>query len=103
MHTKISFQKFRKYVLKLTFQKFKKYILKSVFINSENKVNKSIEINNKFFKIPNLLFKKDIKKNYNSEIKEALIFNKNLFLENFIIPNRLKFPFFRNILEKYYT
>ena len=72
-------------------------------INSENKVNNSIEINNKFFNIPNLLFKKDIKKNYNSEIKEALIFNKNLFLENFIIPNKLKFPFFRNILEKYYT
>ena len=72
-------------------------------INSENKVNNSIEINNKFLKIPNLLFKKDIKKNYNSEIKEALIFNKNLLLENFIIPNRLKFPFFRNILEKYYT
>ena len=72
-------------------------------INSENKVNNSIEINNKFFKIPKLLFKKDIKKNYNSEIKEALIFNKNLFLENFIIPNRLQFPLFRNILEKYYT
>ena len=72
-------------------------------INSENKVNNSIEINNKFFKIPKLLFKKDIKKNYNSEIKEALIFNKNLLLENFIIPNRLQFPLFRNILEKYYT
>ena len=34
--------------------------------------------------------------------KNALIFNRNLLMENFIIPNRLKFPLFRNILEKYF-
>ena len=36
-------------------------------------------------------------------IKEALIFNKNLLMENFILPNRLRLPLSRNILEKYYS
>ena len=62
----------------------------------------SIEINNKLFKIPKLLLKKDINTNSKYEIREALIFNKNLLVENFIMPNRLKFPLFRNILENYY-
>jgi len=39
----------------------------------------------------------------NKDIKKALILNKNLLMKNFIIPNGLKFPLFRNILEKYYT
>jgi len=34
--------------------------------------------------------------------KKALIFNRNLLMENFILPNRLKFPLFRNILENYF-
>ena len=37
-----------------------------------------------------------------NEIREALIFNKKLFMKNFIIPNKLKLPSFRNILENYY-
>ena len=41
--------------------------------------------------------------NTKDEIKKALIFNKNLLMENFIVPNNLKFPLFRNILENYYT
>ena len=65
--------------------------------------NNSIEINNKSFKIPKMLFNKKVKNNFGHEIKEALIFNKNLLLENFIVPNRLKFPFYRSILESYYT
>ena len=44
----------------------------------------------------------NLKVNKNTDIKKALIFNKNLFMENFIIPNRLKFPLFRNILENYF-
>ena len=48
-------------------------------------------------------YNKHIKKISNHEVKEALIFNKKLFMENFIIPNKLKLPSFRNILEKYYT
>ena len=64
--------------------------------------NNPIKINNKLFTIPNLLLKNNIDKNSNNEIRDALIFNKNLLMENFIIPNRLKFPLFRNILESYY-
>ena len=37
------------------------------------------------------------------EIKEALTFSKNLLIENFITPNRLRLPLSRNILEKYYN
>ena len=48
-------------------------------------------------------FYNNVALNNYEEIKKALIFNKNLFMENFITPNKLKFPFFRNILEQYYT
>ena len=44
----------------------------------------------------------DIKINNNDNYKKALSFNRNLLMENFIIPNRLKFPLFRNILENYF-
>ena len=64
--------------------------------------NNPIKINKKLFTIPNLLLKNNIDKNYNNEIRDTLIFNKNLLMENLIIPNRLKFPLFRNILESYY-
>ena len=70
--------------------------------DSEKKLSNSIEINGKSFKIPEMIIDKTIKKNSNNEIREALIFNKNLLIENFILPNRLKFPLFRNILENYY-
>ena len=41
--------------------------------------------------------------NYEDNIKKALIFNKKLLMENFILPNKLKFPLYRNILENYYS
>ena len=44
----------------------------------------------------------DLNNNQFKDVKEALIFNKNLFMENFILPNRLQFPLYRNILESYY-
>ena len=62
-----------------------------------------MQINNKSVKIPKIFFKRDMKNIYNYEIKEALIFNKELLLENFINPNKLRFPLFRNILENYYN
>ena len=71
--------------------------------NYSDESRNSIKINNKSFKIPKILSNINIMKNYNEDIKEALIFNKNLLLENFIIPNSLKLPFSRNILENYYT
>ncbi len=71
--------------------------------NYSDESNNLIKINNKSFKIPKILLNTNIKENYNNEIKEALFFNKNLLLENFIIPNSLKLPLSRNILENYYT
>ena len=35
--------------------------------------------------------------------KKALIFNKTLLMKNFIVPNKLKFPLFRNILESFFV
>ena len=70
--------------------------------NSNQTLNNMITLNEKTFKIPKF-FKNNEITITNAIIKEALLFNKNLFLENFILPNKLKIPFSRNILEKYYN
>ena len=61
-----------------------------------------IYINWELSLIKELGFDADLKINYNINIKKALIFNRNLLMKNFFIPNRLKFPLFRNILENYF-
>ena len=61
-----------------------------------------IYINWELSLIKELGFETNLKTNYNDDIKTALTFNRNLLMENFIIPNRLKFPLFRNILENYF-
>ena len=71
--------------------------------NKNKKDQNLIKINDKVFKIPTFLLEKNKKNVSNLDIKEALNFNKNIFLENFIIPNMLKFPLSRNILEKSYN
>ena len=71
--------------------------------NTEFKKSNFIEINNKSLKIPKIFLKNNIHTFYNNEIREALNFNKELLLENFINPNGLRFPLFRNILESYYN
>ena len=53
--------------------------------------------------IKELGFEADLKINYGHGIKKALTLNRNLLIKNFFLPNRLKFPLFRNILEKYYN
>jgi len=55
--------------------------------------------NNEKSYIINLSKKKDYD---NLEINKALIFNKKLLLENLFLPNNLKMPLSRNLLEKYY-
>ena len=52
--------------------------------------------------IKELGFETNLKTNYNDNTKKALMFNRNLLMENFIIPNRLKFPLFRSVLENYF-
>ena len=74
------------------------------FILKNKNQNNQIQINNKFFVLPKILLNNSNKKNFNKhDIKEALIFNKNLLNEKLIIPNRLRFPLSRKILEKYYN
>ena len=53
--------------------------------------------------IKELGFETNVKSNTVTNIKTALILNKKLLMENFIIPNRLKFPLYRNILENYFV
>ena len=53
--------------------------------------------------IKELGFEDNLKSNNYENIKKALSSNRNLLMENFIIPNRLKFPLFRNILENYFN
>ncbi len=61
------------------------------------------ETNFKNIKIPTII--NSVNKNdfTNFEINEALIFNKKLFLDNFFLPNNIKIPLSRILLEKYYT
>ena len=74
------------------------------FFNKNNNLNNNfINVNGRSFKIPRIILDSDIKKVSNAEVKEALIFNKNIILENFILPNKLRYPISRNILEKYYN
>ena len=61
-----------------------------------------IYINWELSLIKELGFEADLRKNYNMGIKKALTFNRNLLMKNFFIPNNLKFPLFRNILENYF-
>ena len=73
------------------------------FLNDTYTERKKITLCGKTFEIPKFLFEKEDKIVSDKDIREALIFNKNLFLENIIIPNRLKIPISRNILENYYN
>jgi len=70
----------------------------------ELKSNNWIElyINWELSLIKELGFEENLKTNFNYGPKKALTHNKRLLMENFIIPNGLKFPIYRNILEKYF-
>jgi len=74
-------------------------------INYNKSINKDIfiEINDKKFKVPKILMYEKFQKIYKTDVKEALMFNRNLLIENFILPNGLKIPLFRKILENYYS
>ena len=76
------------------------------FTNDENKkksFNKTVLIDDKVVKIPEILINNSSSKISNTQIREALVFNKFLLLENFIKPHSLRLPLSRNILEKYFT
>ena len=69
-------------------------------LSSDNWIK--LYINWELLLIKELGFEKDLSINFNDNTKKALIYNRNLLMENFIIPNGLKFPLFRNILENYF-
>jgi len=72
--------------------------------NNKSLENKSeyVQINDKSLKIPTFFNKGNYEKSTNHEIRNALNFNKNLILENFITPNKLRLPLSRTVLEKYF-
>ena len=72
------------------------------FYTKESVLNKSIRINDRLFKIPSILLNSGMSEIPNQDIIDALIFNRNLLIENFITPNKLRFPLSRKILEKYF-
>ena len=69
-------------------------------LKSENWIR--LYINWELSLIKELGYETKLKADYNNDTKKALTFNRNLLMENFITPNRLKFPLFRNILENYF-
>tara|TARA_Y100000590_G_scaffold467233_1_gene645481 strand:- start:535 stop:1110 length:576 start_codon:yes stop_codon:yes gene_type:complete len=82
---------------------------KNIYNSFENMLNGlnfdnwiTLYINWELSLIKELGFENVVKNNKNENIKKALSYNRNLLMENFIIPNRMKFPLFRNILENYF-
>ena len=83
---------------------------KKIYNSFENMLNGlkfnnwiNLYINWELSLIKELGFEDNVKNNNNENIKKALLSNRKLLMENFIIPNRLKFPLFRNILENYFN
>ena len=84
-------------------------INKKIYISFENMLKNlssdnwiKLYINWELSLIKELGFETSKKINHNDDTKKALAFNRNLLMENFIIPNRLKFPLFRSVLENYF-
>ena len=82
---------------------------KKIFISFENMLKNlssdnwiKLYINWELSLIKELGFEGSKKIDHNDSTKKALAFNRNLLMENFIIPNRLKFPLFRSVLENYF-
>ena len=63
----------------------------------------NLYINWELFIIKELGFENDSTFPNKNNIKESLAANRNLLIDNFIAPNRLKMPSSRNILEKYFA
>ena len=83
---------------------------KNIYNSFENMLNGlkfdnwiNLYINWELSLIKELGFESVVKNKQNVNIKKALSYNRNLLMENFIIPNRMKFPLFRNILENYFN
>ena len=52
--------------------------------------------------VKELGYESENQNNLKNNIRESLMFNKKLLIENFILPNKLSMPVSRNILEQYF-
>ena len=79
-------------------------LLKNIFLGQqpESKVYQ-LKINDKKYQIPEFIITKKFKNISKKDIKDALHLNKLMLMENFTLPNKLKIPFNRNVLENYYN
>jgi DNA repair protein RecO (recombination protein O) len=69
-----------------------------------NKDTSKIKIDGYIYEVPNFLVKKEMPEKYSNElILKSLYFTKQVFQNKFFIPNNLKFPKSRVILENYYN
>jgi len=72
-------------------------------LNGKNDFVQSLsEADDNFYNVYSLLKNVNKKKFSNSEVLLGLNFTYNLLMENFIIPNKLKMPLSRKILQKYF-
>ena len=69
-------------------------------LNSDNWIE--IYINWELLLIKELGYETNLKVDLNNSAKNNLKFNRNLLMENFIIPNGLRIPLSRSILENYF-
>ena len=71
--------------------------------NLNGNLTNSVKINDKTFLIPKVILNQSKKFVSKEDVKKALMFNKNILIENFFFPNKLRMPLSRNILEKYFS
>ena len=67
-------------------------------INEMKTIN--IKLDSITYKIPSFLISKNYKKPNNEEICSGLNFSRNLMENKFFIPNNIRFPYSRKLLEK---
>ncbi len=70
---------------------------------SKDKKISNLEIDGVKYNVPNFIIKNEIPDLNRNLIKNALIFNRNLMLNKFFIPNNMIFPKARIILESYFS
>ena len=74
--------------------------LKDINIKKDKPI---INFNNTTYQIPKIIYSNTIENNSKTEVKEGLLFNKKLLIENFIEPNKIRLPLYRNLLESYFS
>ena len=70
---------------------------------SKNNSFTNIEIDGAKYNVPNFIIKNEIPKQEKNIVKNGLVFNRNLMLNKFFIPNNIIFPKARILLEKYFN